>query len=74
MTFNQNLPDIVSSLQQGDLRAVCDGSFDVGYGTTAWCLDGDVYIVRGINIAPIGSDTLEMLHDVNWQGYIQYYV
>ena len=37
---------------------VCDGSFDVGYGTSGWCIDGNGAIIRGVNIVPIGSDTL----------------
>ena len=59
MIFNQNLPAIVSSLRQEDLRVLCDGSFDVGYGTSAWFPDGDGYLVRGVDIVPIGSDILD---------------
>ena len=34
-TVTDDLTAILSSLKNGDLRAVCDGSFDPGYGTTA---------------------------------------
>ena len=46
-------------LQRVDLRAVCDGSFDDTYGSSAWCLDDDGTIIRGVNIVLIGSDTLD---------------
>lgn len=59
MTVNQYLPTIVSSLKQGDLRVIYDSSFNDGYGTIIWCLDGGGCIVRGLNIVPIGSDTLD---------------
>ena len=59
ITFGDNLQTIVVSLQRGDLRAVCDCSFDDGYGSDAWCIDGDRTIIRGANIVPVGSYTLD---------------
>ena len=50
---------ITSALLDGCPRAVCDGSFDIGYVTAGWCVDGNGIIVRGVNIVPIVSDTLD---------------
>ena len=55
------LSAIVNSLQKENLRALCDGSFDSGHGTAAWCINGNGIILRGVNIAPIGSDTLDAI-------------
>ena len=52
-------PDIVSSLRDGTLRAVYDGSFDRSYDTAAWCIEGNGGIIRGVNIVQLGSDTLD---------------
>ena len=38
---------------------MCDGSFDNGYGVSAWCTDGNGSIIRGSNTVPLGSDTLD---------------
>ena len=38
---------------------MCDGSFDIGYGTAGWCIDGSSAILRGVNRVPIGSDSLD---------------
>ena len=54
-----HLQAIVTSIQQGNLRAVCDGSFDAYYGSAAWCIDGDGAIMRGVNLVSIGSDTMD---------------
>lgn len=59
MKFHAYLPAILASLQRRDLRAVCDASFDSGYGSAAWCIDGNGYIAQGMNIVPIVSDTLD---------------
>ena len=58
-SFGDHLQAIVISLQKGDLRAVCDGSFDDNYGSAAWCIDGDGAIIRRVNIVTVGSDTLD---------------
>ena len=60
ISFQEYLPAIISSLRRGDLRALCDGYFDYGYGTAAVCLDGNGYRIRGVNIVPIDSDTLDL--------------
>ena len=60
-TVNYDLSAIVSSLKNGDLRAVCDGSFDPGYGTAGWCLEGERNIIRGVNIVPIGNTILDTI-------------
>ena len=54
-----DISQLVEALVRGDLRAVCDGSFDIGYGTSGWCIDGCSAIMRGVNIVPIGSDSLD---------------
>ena len=59
INIGAHLQAIVTSLQQGNLRAVCDGSFDAYYGSAAWCIDGDGAIMRGVNLVPIGSDTMD---------------
>ena len=59
ISFSEHLQAIVGSLQQGDLRAVCDSSFDNHYGSAAWCIDGDGAIIRGVNLVPVGNDTLD---------------
>lgn len=59
ITLQDYLPEIISSLQCGDLRAVCDGSFDCSYGTVPWCLEGSGSIIQGANVVPIRSDTLD---------------
>ena len=41
------------------MSAVCDGSFDDDYSSAAWYIDGDGAIIRGVNIVPVGSDTLD---------------
>ena len=46
-------------MKNGNSRDVCDGSFDPGYGTAAWCINGDGNIIRGVNIVPIGSDNID---------------
>ena len=50
---------MIASLQRGDLQAVYDSSFDSGYGSAAWCIDGNGSVIRGVNIVPIDSDTLD---------------
>ena len=52
---------IFTALQNGVLRAVCDGSFDVDYVTVAWCIYGIRTIIRGVNIVSIGSYTMESI-------------
>ena len=47
------------ALQIGDLHAACDGSFDVDYGSTVWCIGGNGAIIIDISILPIGSDTMD---------------
>ena len=42
-----------------DLRVVCDSSFDVGYGSSAWFIDDNGCITREVNIVPIKSDNLD---------------
>ena len=59
ISFGEHLQAIVGSLQQGNLRVVCDGSFDNHYGSNAWCINGDGDIIRGINLLPIDSDILD---------------
>ena len=54
-----DMSHIVTALTNGELRAVCDGSYDIGYGTSGWCIDGSSAIMRGVNIVPIGSDSLD---------------
>ena len=39
--FGTYLQAIVNSLQQGNLRAVCDGSFDAYFESAVWFIDGD---------------------------------
>ena len=59
ISFGEHLQAIVGSLQQGDLRAVYDGSFDNHYDSAAWCVDDDGAIIRGVNLVPVGSNTLD---------------
>lgn len=54
ISVHNYLPAIVASLYEGNLRAVCDDSFDTTYETTAWWVDGDGLILRGVNIVPMG--------------------
>ena len=56
--LNDHLPAIIT-YKKGNLRSVCDGSFDPGYGTSAWCIDGDGSIIRGVNMVPIDNDTMD---------------
>ena len=48
-------------LQRGNLRGVCDGSFDDGYGTEAWYIDGNGSTIGGVNVVPVGNDTLDLI-------------
>lgn len=59
ITIVSNISQLATVLTSGELRAVCDGSFDVGYGPSGWCIDGVSFILRGVNIVPIGSDSLD---------------
>ena len=54
-----DVSQLVDSLTNGTIRAVCDGSFDIGYGTAGWCIDGNNAILRGVNLVPIGGDSLD---------------
>lgn len=45
-TVNYDLAAIALSFKQGDSRAIYDGSFDHGYVTTAWCLEGEGNTIR----------------------------
>ena len=47
------------SNKNGDLRAFCDGSFDLGYVTVSWCIDSNWTSIRGVTIVPIGSDSID---------------
>ena len=38
---------------------MCDGFYDNGYGSAAWCSDGYGSVARGVNLVPIVSDTLD---------------
>ena len=49
ITFGDHPQAIVISLQRGDLRAVCDESFDDDYGSAVFCIDGDGSIICGVN-------------------------
>ena len=62
LIFQHYLPDVVSALSSGHLRAVYDGSFDSGYGTTAWCINSDGSIIRGVSIVHIKRSTLDVTH------------
>lgn len=57
ITFT-NLTGRFSSLRHRNLRAVCNGFFNSGYSTSAWCLEGDGSVARGVNIVPIVSNTI----------------
>ena len=70
ITFGDHLQAIVISLQRGNLRAVCDNSFDDGYGSAAWCIDSDGDTIRGVDKVPVVSDTL-MQHGAKLLEYTQ---
>ena len=59
ISFGEHLQVIVGSLQHGNLQAVYDGLFDNHYDSATWCIDGDGSIIRGVNLVPAGSDTLD---------------
>ena len=59
ITLLEYLPHLISTFHSRELHAVCDGSIDKGYGTPAWCIHGNGSIIRGLNIVPLGSDTLD---------------
>ena len=59
ITMVGEMSQLTSALRNGELRAVCDGSYDIGYGTSGWFIDGSSAIMRGVNIVPIGSDSLD---------------
>ena len=53
------LPELVSEFHPGVMRSACDGSFDEDSSTVAWYIDGNRSIIRGVNIVPLGSVTLD---------------
>ena len=54
-----NVSQLATALANEVIRAVCDGSFDDSYGTSGWCIDSSGAIIRGVNIVPLGSGSLD---------------
>ena len=46
ITLSDYLPSIVSVFKHGSLRALCDRSFNNGYGTSAWYLEGNCWNMK----------------------------
>lgn len=59
ITLINEISVLVQALISGELRAVCNVSFDVGYGLAGWCIDEGGTIIRGVNIVPLSSDALD---------------
>ena len=73
ITLLEYLPDLGSVFHPGELHAVCDGSFDKGCSTAAWCIDSNSSIICGVNKVPLGIDTLDSTRCELTEIYIQSY-